>query len=360
MPAADAGRSGSARPLPDGVGDTADPSQPRWRRTVRTVGPWILTALILVVLVTLAQGLEWAEVWETLTTLHWWQLAVLVLGLLMRQLLNCLPLVWFIDGCSVPRAFQNDQASAVMYAVAPPPADYVTRMAMFGSWGIALPAATAGAVMNTLSFYVIRFGAPLLGVLVMIVTGMYDSAEIVPALLSALISVAILLAIWLGFRDERLAASIGGWAARVVGRFKRGIDIDAWRDSVVAFRHAAYRRVSSALPRSLLALVAMVVVDAGLIVLSIRFVGVPADQLSAVPVLTAFLVAYPLTALFFSGLGVLDAVVIATLLYHVDVDRSLEPELVAAFLIWRVISLGVPLVLGALSLIAWKIELARR
>ncbi|QMW67016.1 hypothetical protein H4N58_03505 [Mumia sp. ZJ1417] len=54
--------------------------------------------------------------------------------------------------------------------------------------------------------------------------------------------------------------------------------------------------------------------------------------------LTAFLVAYPLTALFFSGLGVLDA----------------------AFLIWRVISLGVPLVLGALSLIAWKIELARR
>ncbi len=69
-----------------------------------------------------------------------------------------------------------------------------------------------------------------------------------------------------------------------------------------------------------------------------RAVGVPADQLSAVPVLTAFLVAYPLTALFFSGLGVLDA----------------------AFLIWRVISLGVPLVLGALSLIAWKIELARR
>lgn len=331
----------------------------RWRRTVRVVLPWILTAIILGVLAWLAQGLDWDEVWDSLGSLHWWQLAVLVIGLLLRQLFNCLPLVFFIEHCGVRRAFQNDQASIVMYAVAPPPADYVTRMAMFGSWGIPLPAATAGAVMNTLSFYVIRFGAPLLGVLVMVVTGMYDGAEVVPALLSASISVAILLAVWLGFRDERLAGVIGGWVARLISRIKRGIDVEAWQRSVLEFRHAAYGRISSALPRSLLVLVAMVVTDAVLIVLSIRFVGVSADELSAVPVLTAFLVAYPLTALFFSGLGVLDATVIATLLYHVQVDHSLEPELVAAFLIWRVITLGVPLVLGGLSLLAWKIEIAR-
>ncbi len=338
----------------------AEVSRSRVRSAVRTLAPWVITALVLAALVALAQGLDWDAVGSARGALHVWQLAVLVLVLLLRQVFNCLPLAWFIEGCSVLRAFQNDQASTVMYAVAPPPADYVTRMAMFGSWGLSIPAATAGAVMNTLSFYVIRFGAPMLGVLVMAATGMFDTAEVVPAVLSALISVAILLAIWLGFRDERLAAALGTRSARLVGRFKRGVDVDAWREAVVAFRLAAAQRIRWALPRSLLVLVAMVVTDAALIVLSIRFVGVSADELSAVPVLTAFLVAYPLTSLFFSGLGVLDAVVIATLLYHVNVDHSLEPELVAAFLIWRVVSLGVPLLMGAVSLVAWKIELVRR
>lgn len=352
MAAAEASRPDHARARRDAGG--------RLRSAVRTLAPWVITALVLAALVALAQGLDWDAVWGALGALHVWQLAVLVLVLLLRQLFNCLPLAWFIEGCPVLRAFQNDQASTVMYAVAPPPADYVTRMAMFGSWGISIPAATAGAVMNTLSFYVIRFGAPMLGILVMAVTGMFDAAEVVPAVLSALISVALLLAIWLGLRDERLAAALGTRAARVVGRFKRGVDVDAWRESVVAFRLAAAQRVRWALPRSLLVLVAMVVTDAALIVLSIRFVGVSADELSAVPVLTAFLVAYPLTSLFFSGLGVLDAVVIATLLYHVNVAHSLEPELVAAFLIWRVVTLGVPLLMGAVSLIAWKIERVRR
>ncbi|WP_262848335.1 hypothetical protein [Mumia quercus] len=338
----------------------AEVSRSRVRSAVRTLAPWVITALVLAAVVALAQGLDWDAVWSALGALHVWQLAVLVLVLLLRQVFNCLPLAWFIEGCSVLRAFQNDQASTVMYAVAPPPADYVTRMAMFGSWGLSIPAATAGAVMNTLSFYVIRFGAPMLGVLVMAATGMFDTAEVVPAVLSALISVALLLAIWLGFREERLAAALGTRAARLVGRFKHGVDVDAWREAVVAFRLAAAQRIRWALPRSLLVLVAMVVTDAALIVLSIRFVGVSADELSAVPVLTAFLVAYPLTSLFFSGLGVLDAVVIATLLYHVNVDHSLEPELVAAFLIWRVVSLGVPLLMGAVSLVAWKIELVRR
>jgi hypothetical protein len=73
-------------------------------------------------------------------------------------------------------------------------------------------------------------------------------------------------------------------------------------------------RVPQALPRSALALVAMAVVDDALIVASLRFVGVPTAEVPTVEVLVAFLVASPLTLFPFSGLGILDAVVVAALL----------------------------------------------
>ncbi|MFH7321799.1 lysylphosphatidylglycerol synthase domain-containing protein [Aeromicrobium sp. JJY06] len=333
---------------------TAEPRR-RWLRFAVTVG---LTLLVLVVGISLADEIDWEGVRSSLARLEAWQLAVLCLGLLLRQWLNALPLALFIEGLSSWRAMQNDQAAILMTTVAPPPADYVMRFAIFTSWGIALPAAVAGSVMNTLSFYVVRFGAPVLGSLLMILLGTFHLGELLGALPSMLVSVAILGALWLAFRGEAFTAALARRAGDLVARVRPKVSGEAWAESAAGFRRQVIGRVPRALPRSLLALTAMVLVDATLLVASLRFVGVDAQQVPAIEVVVAFLVAYPLTLFPFSGIGILDAVVIATLL-SVGTDVY-EEGVIAGFFVWRIVTIGGPILLGLLSVALWKWELLRR
>lgn len=337
--------------------DTAPaPARPR-SPLVRLAVVAVIVVLAFLAVQQLVGDIDWSLVWDSLRRLAWWQLPALVLGLLLRQFLNALPLSLYIDGCNPVQAFANDQAAILLTTIAPPPSDVVMRLSMFGSWGIPASAGLAGTVMNTVSFYVVRFGAPLLGVLVMVLTGDFVAAELWVALLSGSVSLTLLVVVWLSFRTPSFAASTGRRAGLLVRRVRSSVDPEAWSESVIAFRDAALAGIKRTLPLSIAALVAMVVVDAALIVLSVRFVGVSAGELSAVWVLTAFLVAYPLTLFPFSGLGLLDAMVIGTLVTQAGTE--VEPALVAAFIIWRVVTLGTPLLLGAISVSWWRATVRR-
>ncbi|MET1132301.1 MAG: lysylphosphatidylglycerol synthase domain-containing protein [Aeromicrobium sp.] len=327
------------------------------RRWVRLA----LIAVLLVVIVVVIRGLlgdvDWEQVRTAIAKLAPWELVVLVAGLLVRQFLNALPLALFIPGCPPIRAMQNDQAAILMTTVAPPPSDVVLRLAMFGSWGISPSAGLAGTLMNTVTFYVVRFGAPLLGIVLMVALGTFHLGEFVPAVLSGSVSAALLAVVWLAFRGETFTVGLARRLARFMGRFRKGVDPQVWAEWAAEFRDRVVDRVPWALPRSVLALVVMVVVDAALIVASLRFVGVTASEVPAIEVLVAFLVAYPLTLFPFSGLGILDAVVVATLL-AIEAGAD-EAELVAGFVIWRAITIAGPLVLGLVSVGLWKLQLVR-
>ena len=327
------------------------------RRWVRLGLVAVLLTVIVVVIRGLLGDIDWEQVRTAIAKLAPWQFAVLVIGLLVRQFLNALPLALFIPGCPPIRAMQNDQAAILMTTVAPPPSDVVLRLAMFGSWGIPAPAGLAGTVMNTVTFYVVRFGAPLLGIALMLGLGTFYLGEFVPAVLSGSVSAALLAVVWLAFRGEAFTVGFARRLARFVGRMRHGVDPEAWAAWAADFRGRVVDRVPWALPRSVLALVAMVVVDATLIVASLRFVGVTTSEVPAIEVLVAFLVAYPLTLFPFSGLGILDAVVVATLL-AIEAGAD-EAELVAGFVIWRTITIAGPLVLGLLSVGLWKLQLLR-
>lgn len=330
----------------------AAPPGRTWRPALRLGIVAVVVVLAFLVVRRFVGDIDWGQVRDSLAHLDWWQLPVLVAGLLVRQTLNALPLALYIEGCSPAQAFVNDQAAILMTTVAPPPADVVMRLSMFGSWGITTSAGLAGTAMNTVSFYVVRFGAPLLGVLVMVLTGEFVTSELWAALISGSISVALLVVVWLSFRDPAFAASTGSRAGRLARRVRPAVDPDAWSASVTAFRGAVVGRIGRTLPLSILALVGMVLVDALLIVLSVRFVGVSAQELSTTWIVTAFLAAYPLTLFPFSGLGLLDAVVVATLVDQAG--TQVEAPLVAALIIWRVVTIGTPLLLGSLCLGWWR------
>lgn len=321
----------------------------------------LLIAVLVVLVVTVVRGLigdvDWVKVRQALAQLAPWQAGILLLGLLLRQTLNALPLALFIPGCSPLRAVQNDQAAILMTTVAPPPSDIVMRLAMFTSWGVPAHAGLAGTVMNTVSFYVVRFGAPMVGIVLMILIGSFDPYELSAAVLSGLVSVSLLLVVWLAFRDADFAARLALRLGQLARSVRLKVDPASWAQWATDFRNHIADRVPWALPRSLLALMAMVTVDATLIVTAIRFVGVTSTQVPATEVLVAFLIAYPLTLFPFSGLGILDALVIATLVAFAG--EVVEPGLVAGFVVWRAITIITPLLLGMAAVGHWKYQVFR-
>jgi hypothetical protein len=290
-------------------------------------------------------------VWAALTHLSWWHAPVLLAVLVVRQVLNALPLSLYIPGVSPYRATQNDQVAILMSTIAPPPSDIALRMAMFSSWGVPVPKALAGTLMNTLTFYIVRFGAPVVGFVLLAATDGEVGLRWAD-LISVAISVAIFVGLMLVVRSEALASRVGTTAGRAATRVRKSVDPEAWAAACVQFRIDVAARFRRGFPRSLLALSAMLVVDLMMLLMSLRFVGLDTSEVPVVEVAIAYLFAYPFTLFPFSGIGIVDALVLAAVVQAGGPE--VEAAAVAGLVVWRVFTIGGPLALGALGLAAWR------
>jgi putative heme transporter len=303
------------------------------------------------VVVRLVGRVDWGEVRDALTHLSWWHAPILVAVLLVRQVLNALPLSLYIPGVSAYRATQNDQVAILMSTIAPPPSDIALRMAMFSSWGVPVAKGLAGTLMNTLTFYIVRFGAPVVGFVLLAATG--EKAGLRWAdLISVAISVSIFVGLMLVIRSEALARRVGTTAGRLASRVRKSVDPEAWAAACVQFRIDVAARFRRGFPRSLLALSAMLVVDLTMLLMALRFVGLDSSEVPVVEVAIAYLFAYPFTLFPFSGIGIVDAFVLAAIVDAGGAD--VEAAAVAGLVVWRVFTIGGPLALGALGLAAWR------
>jgi uncharacterized membrane protein YbhN (UPF0104 family) len=310
-----------------------------------------VSVLVGIVVVRFVGAVDWAQVWDALRRLNGWQVGVLVLVLLVRQTFNAVPLTRFIRGLSLWRSLENDLGAVVVGTLAPPPGDVVLRVSMFRSWGIDPVDGMAGVTLNMIAFYAVRFLAPALGLVVLSVHG-FDTGQFVAAVGSALVAAAILVGLLLVVRGDGLARIVGRTAARVAHRFRSSADPDAWGDSVVSFRGRMAGNVRAGLAGSMLALVLMVLADATVLTLSLRFVGLDSSLLTVDQIVGSFLLAYPLTAMPLAGFGVLDAALIAA---FTDLcGLSYEPEIVAGLALWRAVTIFGPLLLGGIALLLWR------
>lgn len=318
------------------------------------IRPVALLAFSLVcgwIVVQLIGSVDWAAVGDALSHLAWWQFPVLVTVLLVRQVLNALPLALFIRGLSLSRAVINDLAAHLLAVVAPPPSDLVMRVGMFRSWGIDSSRAIAGATMNALAFYVNRFAAPVVGfALFAVVEARWDHWLI--AIGSGLISVAIAVVVAFIIRADRFATALGERAGRLARRVKGSVDPESWASATSRFRTHMVDTFRRGFPRALLGLTAMVLVDATILVIAIRFVGVEASDVSALVIIATFFVAYPLTLFPLMGLGILDAVLLGAFVNAGGL--AIEPDLVAGLVVWRVVTILGPIVLGAGAMAWWR------
>jgi uncharacterized membrane protein YbhN (UPF0104 family) len=320
--------------------------------------PWLKPLLLLLasgavawIVVGFVGAIDWSQVVESFARLSISSVLVLGLGLLARQGFNAIPLARFVRDLTWRRSIQNDLGANVVGTFAPPPSDVVLRVSMFNSWEINPVDGMAGVTLNMITFYTVRFFAPVLGV-VLLATHEVERGQLVTAGLSAVVSLGVIGALLAVMRGDAMAAWVGRAAARVAGSVKDGVDEEAWSLAVVDFRARMNATLRAGLAPSLLALIAMVLCDALILLLSLRSVGVSAAQLSAADVIAAFLLAYPLTLMPLAGLGVLDASLLAA--YTAIAGLAWEAEIVAALVVWRTITIGGPLLLGALTVAHWR------
>jgi len=300
--------------------------------------------------VAVARGVDWTSVGSALHRLAWWQAPILVALLLARQVLSAAPVARFVAGLGLTRALHNEVAANLVATVAPPPGDMVLRVAMFRSWGVDAVGGMAGVTLATTVFWGARFLAPPLGLAVVAARGIREREWLV-ASISAAIAVAIIAVLLVLLRSENWADAGGRFAARAVTRVWRPVDAEAWAAAVVGFRAQVSATLRAHLAPALALMLAGILAEGLLLLASLRFVGV-GGSLSAIEILGVFLLAYPLTILPFLGLGVLDAALVA--LWLTDSPAVPEATLVAGMVVWRAVSLGGTLVIGALSLAWWR------
>ena len=127
---------------------------------------------------------------------------------------------------------------------------------------------------------------------------------------------------------------------------------DAWAEACLTFRgdiSATFRR---GFPRSLLSYYGMLATDVLVLLLCLRFVGVGADDASLADIAVAYLFAYPFTLFPFSGIGVVDALILAALVE--SGGTSIEAAAVAGLIVWRVFTVGVPVLMGVVAVATWR------
>ena len=202
----------------------------------------------------------------------------------------------------------NDQGAILMSTVAPPPSDLALRMAMFNSWGVPTAKGLAGTVMNTLTFYIVRFAAPAVGLRA---PGGHRAASRARGGSSCSASRSRSRS-WSACCSSYAASgwrvASGTTAARLARRVRQDVDPEAWAQACLGFR-ARHRRP---LPARLPALAARAGRDARRrprdagAVPALR--GCRSARRSACSTIgIAYLFAYPFTLFPFSGIGVVDA-----------------------------------------------------
>ncbi len=138
----------------------------------------------------------------------------------------------------------------------------------------------------------------------------------------------------------------------IVRRVRRHVDPQRWAESCAAFRGDVEGRFYRAFPGSLLSQAAMIAVDLLMVVLCLRFVGITSDQVGFGDVAVAYLFAYPFTIFPFSGMGVVDALLVAGIVEAGGL--GVEASAVAALIVWRVFTVGLVIAMGAVSIAVWR------
>ena len=300
---------------------------------------------------------DYGSVWGSLRQLGWRQVAALTVAELLNLSTFAPPYMAALPGLDYGRGTVISQASTASTYIAPGGAavGMGVAFAMLKGWGFA-PAAIGLAVSLTgIWNQLFALGAPALAAVLITLQGETSAALQTAAVIGLALFVAAAGALAAAFATNRFARWVGDTAARVVSRvlalFRRGPV--AWGgESVVRFRLRAVGLLRRRWPFLTLATIAGQVTVFVVLVTCLRVVGVGGDQVSFSEAFAAWsfvrlIGSVPITP---GGIGIVE-LGLTGMLVGFGGGRD---GVVAAVLLYRVITVLPTLVLGLVSTALWK------
>ena len=326
-------------------------SQPAWRRWLRPM--LVIATLVVVFGWLLPRFIDYQQVWTALTELDVSEVVVL-LGLgLARVPTEALMYRAFLPDLSLWRGTAAYLSANLAGQVLPPPAPSVVQYGYFRGGGYTSDEAALAALGSFLFPTIGRLLLPLIALVVLLGTGEVNGTILLAGGISLVVTAVAGIAGYYFLRGERSARWLGAKLQRplswILVKLKRDrIDDGAGRAAQLRTNTLDVLRAGWGLGS--IGVAANLAVTYVILLAALRFVGVSGSELSAADAFAAFAIAFwagavlPITG---SGLGVVDAVLIAAL---IELSSASDDALVAAALLWRVFYSIIPLPPGAITL----------
>lgn len=335
-----------------------------WKKLLRYVGPALLVVVVFALV--LPKVASYSSLWHTMTALSWPDLVLLAAVFLFSLLTYWLQLMAALPGLSLAQAAINNQSTTTIANTLPGGGAIAVGVAvkMLRSWGftgsqITLMLTTTG-IWNSF----LKLGLPIIALGVLAAGGGASITLVVPALVGLAILAAALGMFALGMWRRELAWATGERMGRawswLLARTLRPA-VQGWGDKAAQFRDDAVTLVR----RRWLALTATTVVSHlalfTVLLVSLREIGVSNAEASGASIFAAFafarlLSAAPVTP---GGLGVVEVALIAGIYAaahkHANVSLDvLRAQIAAAVLLFRALTYGLQIPLGALTYPVWQ------
>jgi uncharacterized membrane protein YbhN (UPF0104 family) len=325
--------------------------RPLWRRAIRPVLLIVVLAFVFAWL--LPQFIDYDDVWEALRRLDSGEVVGLLALGLARIPTEALMYRAFLPGLNVSRGSEAYLSSNFASQLLPPPTASLVQFGYFRGSGYDSDVAGLAAFGSFLFPTIGRLVLPLAALVVLLVAGDVTGTIWLGAALSFAITGIAVLGGYFLLRSEDSARWLGAKSQRPLSWLLLKLKRDALEDG--AGRAGDLRVKALAVLREGWALgsagvAANLVLTYLILLAALRFLDVTASQLSAAEAFAAFAIAFWAGAVFpvtGSGLGVVDAVLIAML---IDLGTASDDALVAAVLLWRVFYSVLILPIGAITL----------
>ncbi|MFD2089997.1 lysylphosphatidylglycerol synthase transmembrane domain-containing protein [Blastococcus deserti] len=335
--------------------ETSRPRRGGWRRLV---GPLLSVVLVVAVFFWfLPQFTSISAVWTSVRAMTWTEVAVLVLAALWNLATYQFLMVATTPGLTLRQATVSTETSTAVSNTVVGGAAIALGLtyAMNSSWGFSRSRTSVSLLVSGLWNNFAKLGLPVLALVLLAFSAPPTTGRLIAGLLGVgtLATAVVLLGMLL--RSEAAAVRIGNGAARVASALRRLVGrgpVTGWDLATTKFRRrtvlllrARWHWITLTTLVSHLSLFLV-------LLLSLRFVGVGADQVSFAEALAVFAFARLLTAVPFTpgGLGVIELALITGL----AAAGGSRPLVAAAVLIFRALTFVLPIPIGLATYVFWR------
>lgn len=329
--------------------------RPVVRKILQVVGSLVLLAAIFWYV--FQQVADISEVWAAIQTLTWREVGVLLVVTGFNLVTYWIVIVIATPGLTYPQAAVLTQSTTAVANSVPAGGAIAVGLtySILSSWGFSRARATVSLVVTGIWNNWLKLATPVLALAALAIQGQPGGGQLLAALLAVGGVVAAIVVFALILRSERFAARVGvvtgQWATALL-RLARRPPATGWDLAVVKFRN---RVIGLVRHRWIQLTAATILSHAALylvLVTSLRVMGVSEDEVGWAAVLAVFAFARLLTAIPLTpgGVGVVELALI-TGLTRAGGDAA---QVVAAVLLFRLLTYVLPILLGTVAYIVWR------